>query len=354
MLICSLGGVYAGGESTSTQYEYYEVTTYQDIAYATESGHFNISFDNGYNGYCFEYGEEEATKGDKFYVEATDYVLNTEGKDVSNLLKIYFVDYYNETQRDKIVTQHTIWHFTDNFDGTRVNKTLVNDIRQTSEYKKLPDDGTIPYNQTHNMFFSFKSLISPFENHQNFFGYKISFNPINEQDNCENSTQENSTININNTTNNINNTTNNINNTTNNINNTTNNINNTTNNINNTTTNNINNTINIINNTTNTNITNLINNSTTNITNILNINNTTIINTNHIPNNTTNNQTTYIINIILYKLSHSEPQLFMISTQHQQEFSQPINLADYQTGNHIQLLIITCLILAGIIYYRYK
>ena len=29
---------------------------------ASEDGHFNITFSDGYNGYCLEYGEKEATK----------------------------------------------------------------------------------------------------------------------------------------------------------------------------------------------------------------------------------------------------------------------------------------------------
>ena len=144
-----INGVYGGGGETNTTYHQYDdISTYQDILYAEEDGHFDIQFSDDYRGYCFEYGEEEATKGDKFYAEQTDYILNSNGDDVSNELKTYFVEYYNETQKDKVVTQHTIWHFTDNFNGWRVNKTLVDEIRNLSEQNKISDDGKREWNST--------------------------------------------------------------------------------------------------------------------------------------------------------------------------------------------------------------
>ena len=243
-----INGVYAGGGETNITYHQYDnISTYQDIMYAEEDGHFDIQFSDNYRGYCFEYGEEEATKGDKFYAEATDYTLNSNGEDVSNELKTYFVEYYNETQKNKIVTQHTIWHFTDNFDGWRLNKTLINEIKNISQQHKINDDGEKSWNDTHKMIYSFRSLISPIEQHQNFFAYKIIFQLINtteENNNITNNTTNNTTDPIQNiTSNTTNNTTDSIQNITNNTtNNTTDSIQNITNNTTNNLTENTNNT----------------------------------------------------------------------------------------------------------------
>ena len=207
LLFLVMGCVTGGGGETNTSYTQYDVATYQDIIYAEEDGHFDIQFSDDYKGYCLEYGEEEATKGDMFYMEQTNYTLNSDGEDVSNELKTYFVEYYNETQKDKVVTQHTIWHFTDGFDGWRVNKTLVNDIKSLAEKNKINDDGKKQWNSTHEMIYSFRSLVSPIEEHQNFFAYKIIFQLINVTE--ENNTITDNTTSINNTTNILDNITNN-------------------------------------------------------------------------------------------------------------------------------------------------
>lgn len=312
LLFIYIGTVTGGGGETTTDYTYYDVTTYQDIAYAEEDGHFDIQFSDDYKGYCFEYGEEEATKGDKFYVEQTDYILSTKGQDVSNYLKLYFVDYYNETQKDKIVTQHTIWHFTDDFDGWRVNKTLVNDIKTTSEFKKIQDDGVKEWNATHDMIYSFRSLISPFEEHQNFFGYKINFkerNSTSEDIECNNTTIINNYTNI--TNNYHNNTTNYI-------------------------TNNTNNTSNTINNYFNTNIT-------------LNQNNYTNYTNNQQLTQNTSNKTITIIHILIYKILQPNP--YHITEPVTIQKPTIIHLQDYKTGiNPLPVLLLTIIIITCAIY----
>ena len=327
-----MGCVTGGGGETTTDYHHYDVVTYQDVVYAEEDGHFNIQFTDDYRGYCFEYGEHEATRGDKFYVEQTDYILNSENKDVSNYLKLYFVDYYNETQKDKVVTQHTIWHFTDGFDGWRVNKTLVDNIKATSEYKKLPDDGTAYWNDTHNMSYSFRSLVSPLEDHQNFFAYLIDFvciDNITDDDvnggvcNCTNVTINNNYYN--NTTNVFNNFTDIVNNVTNNFVNETHNYNNFTDIVNN--------------------VTNNYNNFTNN-NNSIYINNSTNINNNNTINNitlTVNNHTSYII-ITYYIIPKCYNFVIEHHTQKPIVKYDTIHLENYKTGNPIKAIIIITLL----------
>lgn len=365
ILLCCIGYCYGGSNET-----YYNndniinIYDYDEVIYAEETGHFNIQFTEDYKGYCYEYMEEEATKGDKFYATNTSYL----DENITNCLKIYFTDYYDETQKDKIVTQHTIWHFTDNFDGWRINKTLIEDIKLTNTYKTIPDVGSKQYNNTHTLNYDFKALVSPYEHHQDFFGYKIWF--------TENTPIiENNTVNYNNTTNNYyNNTTNIYNNNTsiynttvNNYNNstdiynTTNIYNNNTNNIYNITINNnttniynttIINNINKINNTTN------INNSTTIQNNIINVHN--ISNNNYNTNITTDNSTnihitnniikiqknsnTYIIQIHLHKIIQKPKTITIQKTLTHTKNS--IQLKQYKTGNSLALiLIILCIII---------
>ena len=65
-----------------------------DLVSASEDGHFNISFNDGYNGYCIEYREEEAVEGSNFTVQDTDYAVNEKsGQSVGNELKTFFVNH---------------------------------------------------------------------------------------------------------------------------------------------------------------------------------------------------------------------------------------------------------------------
>ena len=47
-----------------------------DIVRASENGNYNISFDDGYNGYCINYGDHEASEGHKFTVQDTSEAVN--------------------------------------------------------------------------------------------------------------------------------------------------------------------------------------------------------------------------------------------------------------------------------------
>ena len=147
---------------------------------ATKDGHLNITFDNGYNGYCIEYGEHEAKIGQEYSVENTSYATNKNtGESVGNYLKVYFVDYYEDAMRDDIVTQHTIWHFTDDFNGWRIDPLLIENIKSAAATKTIPDSGAVrQINNTTEAVFDFQVLSSAESDNQNFFAYKITYRDI--------------------------------------------------------------------------------------------------------------------------------------------------------------------------------
>lgn len=186
LVFLSLHSCFAG-ENITLHDDYHNVTPYTgENVTALEDGHFNINFSDGSNGYCLEYGEKEATLGDEFIVKDTSYARNTySDEDVSNYLKTYFVDYYDYAMKDKIVTQHTIWHFTDNFNGWRVNQSLVQSIKDNPSF--YPDSGVKRINDTTEMVYSFSVFMSHWEHHQNFWSYFIYFRNI-TLDNNTNST----------------------------------------------------------------------------------------------------------------------------------------------------------------------
>lgn len=147
---------------------------------ASEDGHVNITFDNGYNGYCINYGEHEAKTGQEYSVKDTTYATNkNSGESVGNYLKTYFVDYYDDAIRNDIVTQHTIWHFTDDFNGWRIDPLLIENIKSTASTKIIPDSGAVrQINNTTEAVFDFQVLSSDKSGHQNFFAYKITYRDI--------------------------------------------------------------------------------------------------------------------------------------------------------------------------------
>ena len=147
---------------------------------ASEDGHVNITFDNGYNGYCINYGEHEAKTGQEYSVKDTTYATNkNSGESVGNYLKTYFVDYYDDAMRNDIVTQHTIWHFTDDFNGWRIDPILIENIKSTASTKTIPDNGAVrQINNTTEAVFDFQVLSSDKSEHQNFFAYKITYRDI--------------------------------------------------------------------------------------------------------------------------------------------------------------------------------
>lgn len=166
-----------------------------DTVESLESGNFNISFEDGYNGYCINYGKHDAEIGDSFTLENTSHATNSKtGEDIGNYLKVYFVDYYDHTLKDKIVTQHTIWHFSDDFNGWRLDYDLIDNIKATALTKTIPDYGAVKkINNTTEAVFDFKVLKSGSSENQNFFAYKITYRDIINEILKNNESETNST-----------------------------------------------------------------------------------------------------------------------------------------------------------------
>ena len=182
-IIASLSTVSAGNNTTIIDYPTVHIEDTETVV-ALESGDSNISFSDGYKGYCIEWGEHSAEAGNDFYVH----------NDVDNNIKTFFVYFYKESQRDVIATQHMIWKFTDNKQFSRFNQTLYDQIIAKAKTVQVPNDGTLKINNTTEMVFSFKNFVSPIEEYQNYFGYKIFFRNITD-DLLENST-DNLTLSI--------------------------------------------------------------------------------------------------------------------------------------------------------------
>lgn len=165
--IASISTVYAGNNTTEIDTPTVHVEE-GDTVTAIESGDSNISFSDGYKGYCAEWGEHSAERGDKFYIH----------DEVDNNIKVFFTYFYEDAQKDTIATQHMIWKFTDGKEFSRFNKTLYNQIITKAATVQVPNQGTIKIDNKTEMVFSFKMFISEFEEYQNYFGYKIFFRNI--------------------------------------------------------------------------------------------------------------------------------------------------------------------------------
>ena len=195
ILFLTIGAVSAGNNTT----EITNPTTFHsglDTVTALESGDSNISFSDGYKGYCVEWGEHSAEINDIYYIENTDKAINNNNnKNVGNELKIMFLFFPEKVNEDIVQTQHMIWAFTDkNF--SRVDYDWYNEIVSLSDKYKIPDEGTIKINETHEFCFSFRVFVSQINEYQNYFGYKFYIDKIKYNDSIQ---INNSTIN-NNTT----------------------------------------------------------------------------------------------------------------------------------------------------------
>lgn len=183
LLIFSTSTAFAGNNTTPVDNPTITIADKPTIK-AIESGDSNISFEQGYRGYCAEWGEHSAEEGQIFYIEDSTKINN------SNYLKTMFLFFYNQTQKDIYATQHMIWKFTDNKQFSRFNQTWYNQIIETGNKYTIPDDGIIPINKTHQFNFSFKAFIAQINEYQNYFTYKFFIDQI----------PDNSTIQINNST----------------------------------------------------------------------------------------------------------------------------------------------------------
>ena len=179
LLTLLIGAAYAGNNTTEVEYDPHAIEYSDNISYALESGDSNISFSNGYHGYCAEYREKSAEKDDEFYIVDTSYIRNDNtGQDMSNYIKVFFTYYYENTQSNNlthrgepvdqvIYNQHIIWYFTNNFTSpvTDNSTELLNNIINTAQKIRIPDNGVLRINDTTEMRYSFIGLLSFFERH---------------------------------------------------------------------------------------------------------------------------------------------------------------------------------------------
>lgn len=188
--------VSAGNNTTSIDHPTVHIEDSQTVT-ALESGDSNISFSDGYKGYCIEWGEHSAEKGEKFYVDPTSKIINKETNvDVSNYIKVMFLFFHDEAQKNVIATQHMIWKFTNNKQFSKFNETWYNNIVKVGDCVKVPDSCVFKINATHECFFSFKTFTAGINEYQNYFGYKFivrEIAPCPTINITENSTNQNTT-----------------------------------------------------------------------------------------------------------------------------------------------------------------
>lgn len=207
LLILFINMAYAGNNTSETQYHTYSIEYSDSITHTLEGGDSNIEFANGYRGYCVEYREKSAEKDDKFYVTNTSHITNkNNNQDVSNHIKTFFTYFYNNTQSNNlthkgnpidqtIYNQHIIWYFTNDFSSpiTDNSTELLNNIIKKSNTMKIPDDGVLKIDNKTEMSYSFRGLLSFFEEHQNYFGYNISFRNVSDNTSTDSSIDKNDT-----------------------------------------------------------------------------------------------------------------------------------------------------------------
>ena len=163
---------------------------------ALESGYRNVSFDDGYNGYCVNHNLQSTSRGEKFTVENTTNIISSRyGESVGNYLKILFVDHYNYTMNPTTDLSQVIWTFTD-YDYKNSNNAIIKAILESAANGRIiPDHGAVAkINNTTEAIFDFELLNSQYGRTQNFFGYKINYRAIEIiEDKLLGSTPENNT-----------------------------------------------------------------------------------------------------------------------------------------------------------------
>ena len=323
--------------------------------YTTTGGIRNISFNNGYNGYCVNMSLHSASVNQSFSLANTSVICSHQHNvPVGEYLKILFYNYWDTVNSDKSATADAVWRFTDevfipyissDYDGPVVSSLVENVINDYNSGFRVDDHGAVKkLNNTTEMVFDFQTFVSPDNEVQSYFGYKVLLRDI----------INNSTVNGTNITNNTvnNNTTNNNTNITDNDTNITNNNTNTTNNNTNTTNDTVNNDTNITNNNTNT------NNNNTNITS--NDTNTTVNNSTNGTNgssinNTNNNHNSIVNNGTNSSQNNKIPNNTAIdSNKNDNNTNNGTGLANmYNTGNPL-FFIVAALAVLGLIPFNRK
>ncbi|OWT32926.1 hypothetical protein BGI41_05035 [Methanobrevibacter sp. 87.7] len=195
--------------------------------YTANGGIRNISFSNGYNGYCVNLSLHSAGPGQKFNVTNTSVIYNPIQKVATgDYLKILFYNYWDSVNTYNMsVIQDVIWRFSDSpfipytdddYDGPIVSSLVRNIINDYNSGVRIDDHGAIKkLDNNTELIFDFETFV-PFENTvQSYFGYKVTskdmdtfinnttINTTNNTTNITNDTNANGTFNFANGTGNI-------------------------------------------------------------------------------------------------------------------------------------------------------
>ena len=112
---------------------------------ATSNGYQNITFDDGYNGYCANKYLKDADIGDEFIVQDTSKLVNPNyNESVGNYLKILFVDHYDYVMQNQLTATLAVWEFTDNLYKTDSYLEIIPTIlKEAQDGRIIPDHGEI-------------------------------------------------------------------------------------------------------------------------------------------------------------------------------------------------------------------
>ncbi|MEE0902674.1 MAG: hypothetical protein UIB31_09100 [Methanobrevibacter sp.] len=161
-----------------------------------ERGYRNVSFDDGYHGYCVNHNLHSTGRGETFIVEDTSNITSLKyGESVGNYLKILFVDHYNYTMNPATTDlSQIIWTFT-NYDYKNSNHEIIKSILESaSNGRVIPDHGAVAkISDNQEAIFDFELLNSKKDSTQNFFGYRINYRTIDIIDDGLGAIPENST-----------------------------------------------------------------------------------------------------------------------------------------------------------------
>ena len=156
---------------------------------ATGSGYKNVPFSNGYNGFCLDAWNKQAEAGDTFTVADTSAARsNAQDEDVSQHLKILFVDFFEEFFApdgngnyilvDDEALQTTIYGFTNYSSKDWDYGRLIDVVNVYNTGRRIPDHGESIQVGNDTITFDFIVMLTqkeptPEEAQQDFFGYKL-------------------------------------------------------------------------------------------------------------------------------------------------------------------------------------
>ena len=146
-----------------------------EIVTALESGYRNISFSNGYNGFCIDHHLQSPPMGEKFTVAGTDEIMSNKfGTPVGNYLKIMFTQFADEIFNPSTDVSQLVWPFS-NYDYPNYNAPLIRDTLALAEGGLvIPDHGMKPVRFGDDMVvFDFCMLKAENPKYNDFFAYKI-------------------------------------------------------------------------------------------------------------------------------------------------------------------------------------